>query len=621
MTKDNSEKGRRLSVLNYTSPTAPKFIESPNKDYIEMGLDNLYPHYLEELFASSSIHGAVVKGVSEMIYGEGLDSPDKDKHIEQWLKVKQIFGDGTCLKRSALDIKLYGQCYLNVIWSQDRSTISEVHHIPASTIRCGKADDEDIVRTFFHSTDWSDNSITPKPIPAFNVSDRSSASQLVHIKLYNPLSFYYGLPDYLASQNYIEVDASLGEFHLNSIKNGFFPSTILSFNDGVPTEEERIQLEQLIYNKFGGVSGQKILMTFNDGKESAPTIDSFPLQDQHKTFDYLTKECATKILSGHRVVSPLLFGIRSEGGGFGSNADEMRDAYELFYKTVILPFQNVLLTGLRPILASCSITIPLELKKFIPANFIEETEAVPPPPRAFSEDPKKISLEDSEAWLMHLSDKATAIPTGYQLWRTETVENTDEDKWFHSFKKMHRAFSEVDGYDNYDEPTYDTIDSSENNPLGYDVISPRGYLFAVRYSYIENAKTPPVDPNYKSRDFCEAMMDLSKGGAMYRYEDINDMSEDGVNGQFAHSGGSYSILKYKGGCFCRHAFQRNIFVYAPDGEAGEFSVEQNVEIQGDFDVVMNRVGNNPYVVNEGYETVAPIDMPDRGSIKYPKAVN
>ena len=79
-------------------------------------------------------------------------------------------------------------------------------------------------------------------------------------------------------------------------------------------------------------------------------------------------------------------------------------------------------------------------------------------------------------------------------------------------------------------------------------------------------------------------------------------------------------MKYKGGCFCRHGFKRHIFIYAPDNEIFEFT-DQEQEIQGDFDAVMRRVGDNPYVVNEGYETEAPIDMPDRGSILYPKAVN
>jgi len=109
---------------------------------------------------------------------------------------------------------------------------------------------------------------------------------------------------------------------------------------------------------------------------------------------------------------------------------------------------------------------------------------------------------------------------------------------------------------------------------------------------------------------------------MYRYEDIVEMGNDGVNGQFAPSGKStYDILEFKGGCFCRHAWQRNIFIYAPDGEIAEFSVDQQAEIQGDFDSVMRKVGDNPYVVNEGYETLAPIDMPDRGSLKYPNPVN
>ena len=32
------------------------------------------------------------------------------------------------------------------------------------------------------------------------------------------------------------------------------------------------------------------------------------------------------------------------------------------------------------------------------------------------------------------------------------------------------------------------------------------------------------------------MMDLSDAGVEYRYEDIQEMSDDGVNGQFAQSG-------------------------------------------------------------------------------------
>ena len=614
----------KLSVLNYQSTNTPHFVESNNKKFIEMGADNHYPHYLEQLFASSSIHGAIVKGCAEMIYGEGLESEFKDTHVEQWLKVKQIFGSGDCLRRATFDLKLYGQCYLNVIWSQDRTTISEVHHIPACTIRCGIADDEDNVKLFYHSTDWYSNK-EPNVIPAFSTSDRTAASQLLHIKLYSPLSFYYGLPDYLSSTNYIQVDSDLSAYHKSNITNGLFPSCMINFRDGVPTQEDRAELERLIYNKFGGASNAgKILMTFSSEPDSAPQIEPLNLSEAHKTYDFLSKEVQTKILSGHRVTTPLLFGVRNEGGGFGSNADEMKDGYDLFYRTVIKPMQELFIDGLRPILAASSITIPLDFKKLVPASFLEEQEEIVEEVKRevrFNKQPDKISKEDSTAWLEHLSDKTSALGEGWQLWKTEAVEDVAKDRHFHSFKKLHRSFDTQD-YVNYEDNTSDVVNYGDRNDLGYDVISPNGYLFAVRYSYMENAQTPPENPNYKSRDFCETMMDLSRGGAMYRYEDIVEMGDDGVNEQFAPSGKStYDILEFKGGCFCRHAWQRNIFIYAPDGEIAEFSVDQRAEIEGDFDSVMRKVGDNPYVVNEGYETLAPIDMPDRGSLKYPNPVN
>tara|TARA_R110002073_G_scaffold119105_1_gene259958 strand:+ start:1754 stop:3799 length:2046 start_codon:yes stop_codon:yes gene_type:complete len=677
---------KSFNVLNYASTTTPQFRESQNKEWIDMGIDNLYPHYLEELFSSSSIHSAVVNGIAQMIYGEGLDAISKDSNVEQWLKVNEIFSDKDALKRCAFDLELYGNCYFNIIWSQDRSTISKIHHVPAATIRCGKENDEDQVELFYHKANWANND-KPQAIPAFSTSDRTAASQILHIKIYNPLSFTYGLPSYTGSQNYIQVDAALGEYNLNSINNGFFPSTILNFNSGTPTQEEQAALERLIYDKFGSASNAgKILMTWNDSPEEAPTVESFNISDAHQVFDYLSREVSVKILAGHRVTSPLLFGLRSEGGGFGSNAEEMRDAYDLFYNTVVLPMQRIILDGLRPVFAASSITLDLFFKPLKPASFIsvdnlfgatggataekdasyngaqissaldilvKVQEGILNPEQAkvflvqmlqfsvevadalFTEGidaiaqvkqeekveeavaetqlkaPDRISQEDSDKWIAHLSEKSSPAPKGYNLWRTEEVTDGEEDKVLHSYKKL-RAFG-IDGNPN-DYADYE-MDSE------WDVVSPKGYLFAIRYQYQENAKTPPENPNYESREFCEVMMDLSDSGAMFRYEDIESMSANGMNGQFAPAGKStYSLLKWKGGSFCRHSFKRMIFIYAPEGEVFEFSEQKNVEIQGDFDAVMRRVGNNPYVVNEGYETVAPIDMPGRGSLKYPNPV-
>jgi len=659
-----------FNVLNYQSSNTPQFIESQNREWVDMGKDNLYPHYLEELYVSSSIHSAVVKGVAEMIYGEGLDAIYKDFNIDQWLKVQQIFGDQKCLKRCSLDLKLYGQCYFNIIWSVDRTTISEIHHVPAATIRAGIANDEDVITTFYHKADWSDNK-EPQAIPAFSTSDRTAASQLLHIKLYNPLSFSYGLPDYLGSTNYIEVDSSLGEYHLNQINNGFFPSTILSFNDGVPTEDERAELERLIYNKFGGASNAgKILMTFNDSAENAPTVESFNISDAHNVFDYLSKEVVVKILSGHRVTSPLLFGIRNEGGGFGSNADELKDSYDLFYNTVVLPFQRLMLDGLRPVFAAAGITLDLYFKPLRPASFLTvenlwgqansadtgDKDAsyngaqiasavevlVKVKEGILTEEQAKVFLvqmlqftpevaealfvqgidaiaqveqeeESDEAvaetqmskkksgddWLPQLRERAREVPEHFTLWKSEQVIDAQFDHDLHE-AKMRLFYTE---YSNYDDVSPER-----------DIVSRDNYYFAVRYRYEETAQTAPVNPNYKTRDFCEEMMELSNDGLEFRYEDLIEMGDDGVNGDFAPAGErSYSIFDWKGGVYCRHGFVRMIYIYAPEGELAEVD---DLEFEGAWEDVMRNVGNNFEIEQPGFELVAPIDTASRGSLKY-----
>ena len=49
----------------------PVIREVRNKDWVEYGYDNLYPHYLQQLFNTSPTHQAIVKTKSLMIVGDG----------------------------------------------------------------------------------------------------------------------------------------------------------------------------------------------------------------------------------------------------------------------------------------------------------------------------------------------------------------------------------------------------------------------------------------------------------------------------------------------------------------------------------------------------------------------
>ena len=584
-------KKSKFSVIDYRGGDLPSFGDANNNDWISFGSDNLYPYYLEDLYSSSSMNGALVKGISDMIYGGGLDSPTKDEHVDEWLRLQRLFGDGDALKRACFDLKLYGNCYLNPIWSVDRSTIAEVHHVPASNVRVGQSDDQDNVLEFYFSANWAEVNkpeFTPQVLPAFSTEDRTAASQLIHIKLYNPISFAYGLCDYVGSTNYIELDKDISEFHLANIKNGLFPSMSIAFSNGIPTDEERIAIERGLYQKFGGAqSAGKLLISFNDSKDDAPQIEPIQLADPHRMYEYLSKEVSAKILSGHRVTSPLLFGLRSDGGGFGSNADEMREAFDIFQTTVIDNFQQVMLNGIRPITAAASFTLPLYFKKYVPASFMNEP--VKPEPEVQSYQFEGLKKKEKETVIEYLKGKNSKPGKDYHLLKSESVDNQDYDLNIHESKKRN----------------FDKEDPSEEP---YDVIGPNGYRFSVRYYYEETAQTPAL--SNASRDFCQDMMALSDGGYEYRYEDIQEMEGDNI--EFAHEGRPYSIWLHKGGIYCRHGWVRNIYIYAPDGEPTEV---ETIEYITDWDSEMKRVGNNFLVAQPGEEIVAPIDTATRGAYR------
>ena len=188
----------------------------------------------------------------------------------------------------------------------------------------------------------------------------------------NPALFYGFAPDYVAATDWIQMELEIAQFHLSNITSGMTPSMHVGFSNGVPTDEERRTIERQLNAKFAGSGNAgKILITFNDGKETAPIIEPIQMNDAQSAWEGMSKQAVNQILAGHRVTSPILFGIRSEGGGLGNNADELRDAYSLFNNTVVIPFQHTLLKGLEKIFKVNDINLDLYFKSLKPADFID----------------------------------------------------------------------------------------------------------------------------------------------------------------------------------------------------------------------------------------------------------
>ena len=528
-----------FNVFGLPTHELPLFQEKTGRDWVDYGFDNLYGSYLRDLYLGSSIQAAVVNGVSEMIYGEGLEATDRQEKPDQWLKTQKLFenSDDDILRQLCFDLKLYGQCYVQVIWNRVRTEVAELRFLPAHTVRSGIADAQGKIDCYYVSPDWSrmrEPRYAPVKYPALDLEDRTEAAVVYQIKAYQPGIFYYGLPDYVGATNYVELDREISTFHLNNIKNGLFPSMLLSFNNGVPTDEERRTIERHVNDKFSGSGNAgRLLISFNDGSDSAPQLTPVNPNDNDGMYEFLAKECTTKILAGHRVTSPLLFGIRGDGSGFGNNAEELRDSFSLFQNTVIKPYQRTLLDGLQVVFNVNGIDLDFYFETLKPADFIDvqavKTQTVDEQEKEGVEVAQSFSAQD-------LSQAAEFL----------IALGEDEDE----------EYELIDARE-YDEAMEAQLDAlwtfarvPSSNPAGKSDQDTN--LIKVRYAYA------PDTADAKSREFCRKMV---AAGKVYRKEDIEGASQRAVNPGWGPRGAdTYDLLKYKGGGSCRHFWQRRTYL-------------------------------------------------------------
>ena len=592
-----------LDLIKLSHYNIPHLVERSNQEWISFGEDNLYPNYLLELFLGSAINGALIKSIGAMIYGEGLAATNADENEEtkeSYLRLTELLynSDDDVLKDLAMDLKLFGGCYVNVIWSRDRSKISKINHIPAQYIRSGKMVDGE-VDTYYYSADWSKHKKSeykPRPHRAFSVEDRSSASQILMIRDKNPALFYGFAPDYVAATDWVQMELEIAQFHLSNITSGMTPSMHVGFSNGVPTEEERRAIERQLNQKFAGSGNAgKILITFNDGKETAPIIEPIQMNDAQSAWEGMSKQAVNQILAGHRVTSPILFGVRAEGGGLGNNADELRDAYSLFNNTVVTPFQNTLLKGLEKIFRVNDIHLDLYFKTLKPADFIDlevtETQS--------EEDQEKegVTKEDVSDDFVEMSDDEMN-----GIFENLEGEQIDLDKW--------EVVDEQDEVSDYEEWANSLIENLNKKEFADEIKSNEDKwstldksFYRVRFKYIKKSRKP----SKSTRTFCKNMMRLAKGGFVYRLEDIDKASREGVNKQLGHKGKPYDLFRFKGGVYCRHAWK--VILYRLK-EGTELKEGQSMDDYNTTTSIPKTYTPKPRGIKDA--VIAPENMPNQG---------
>ena len=356
--------------VNLSTYTSPEIKEINGEDWISYGFDNNYFQYLIDRYNGSPTNNAAINGISAQIYGKGLNATDSSRKPNEYAQMISLFKKDV-VRKLCYDLKLMGQCAVQVIYSKDRKRIAQLAHMPIETLRAEKANKEGDVPAYYYFNDWPNikRSDNPLRIPAFGMSNENI--EIMYIKPYKSGFYYYSPVDYQGGLQYAELEEEVSNYHLNNILNGLSPSMLISFNNGVPNQEERKLIENKIASKFSGTNNSgKFILTFNESKEQESTITPVQLSDAHNQYQFLSEEATSKIQVAHRIVSPFLLGIRTSSG-FSSNADEIKTASLLMDNTVIRPFQELLIDSFDSLLAYNDISLNLYFTTLQPLEFTD----------------------------------------------------------------------------------------------------------------------------------------------------------------------------------------------------------------------------------------------------------
>jgi hypothetical protein len=590
-----------VHILNLSAYTTPVIQESKRDAWVDFGESNNYYQFLLDRYTNSTTNSAIINNISRLIYGRGLSAVDASRKPNEYAQAMALFNKD-CLRKIAIDRKMLGQFAMQIHYNDKHDKILKAFHMPVNLLRAEKCNKDGEIEAYYYSDDWTDvKKYPPTRIPAYGYS--KDKIEILFAKPYAVGMKYYSYVDYNGAVPYALLEEEIADYLINEVQNGFSGTKVVNFNNGVPTEEQQSIITNKVLSKLTGSKGQKVIVAFNDNMDTKTTVDDLPLNDAPEHYTYLSEECMRKIMLGHNVTSPLLFGIAG-ANGFSSNADELQNSFILFNNMVIKPLQDEILEALDTILSFNGISLNLFFKTLKPLEFTD--------------------LENAQ------NTEQVAEETGTELSKQESLDNEIANALIECGKMPDKKWILIDEFEvDYDQE--DAIDleienankskqsllSKVYNFVSTGTANPRakseqdatvdGFKFITRYRYDGGIKD-------NTREFCKKMVTANK---IYRKEDIQRMSREVVNaGWGARGADKYDIFLYKGGGACHHKWMRQTFVAFEEGRGIDpLSPKAKTISTNKAEKAGYRVRNPQQVA------MRPIDMPNQGFLPTNKRFN
>lgn len=328
-----------------THVISPRVAKVSGKDWLEWGERNIYPDYLHELYSECPTLRSIINGCVDYACGNGVTITGREEVNRKGMTAAELAR--CCFE----DYAKYGGFCVEVIRDHNGQP-AEVVWLDMRYIRTNEEAD-----VFWYSEQWSNRyGRRDKDVltfPKFVPDNTDVVESVLMVKASH--SCAYPEPMYVASVKDAETERCISDYHLNSINNGFCGSFVVNFNNGVPEDPIKDEIERKMNEKFTGhQNAGRAVYSWNENKDCATTITPLEVQDFGEKYESLSKHCRQQLFTAFRAV-PNLFGIATESNGF--NAEEYESAFKLFNRTTIRPMQNAFVKAMNRIYGSETTTI------------------------------------------------------------------------------------------------------------------------------------------------------------------------------------------------------------------------------------------------------------------------
>lgn len=324
---------------------SPKETVVRGKDFVEWGDGNAYPDYLLELTKTVPTLRSIINGTVDFIVGDGVSL---SVPLREGWKPGQVnmLGDTIAeqVEDLARDYETYGGYALQII-RDFAGRVAETYYIDLRFLRTNKEGD-----IFWYSEKWSEKGkkdVIMYPAFRWDIAEKwagftdeeknRNASSILYVKTTH--SQVYPMPVYAASVKACEIERMVDDYWLCSLENGFNPSVIVNFNNGIPTDAMKAEIEEALLEKGSGPrNAARMFLSWNPNKDSATTFETLPITDFGDKYKSLAENSREKIFTAFRAY-PNIFGL-STATGF--SIEEFDSAFKLYNRTAVRPVQRMI---------------------------------------------------------------------------------------------------------------------------------------------------------------------------------------------------------------------------------------------------------------------------------------